>query len=104
MKNSILTKSILLAASLPLLAGCVVYERQPAVVVAQPAPQVEAQPVAPGPLTVWLWVPGAYEWRRGGWVWIPGRWARRPHPGAVWIGGGWVVRGHGRVWVGGHWQ
>ena len=29
MKKSILAKGLLIAASLPLLAGCVVYERQP---------------------------------------------------------------------------
>jgi hypothetical protein len=116
MKKSILTKSLLMAVGLPLLAGCVVYERQPAVVAAPPPgsqvvvtdetpppPQVEVIPVAPGPLTVWFWVPGAWEWR-GHWVWVGGRWAARPHPGAVWVHGGWGWRGHHRVWVEGHWR
>ena len=115
MKNSTLVKSILVAASLPWFAGCVVYERQPvtaapppgAVVVADPGPPppppAEIVTVAPGPLNVWFWAPGCWEWRDR-WVWTPGRWAMRPHPGAVWVRGGWVHRGHGRVWVESHWR
>jgi hypothetical protein len=125
MKKSILIKSLLITAALPLLAGCVVYERparpvtvvQPApppgapppaeVVVTQPeAPppvQVEVMPVAPGPLDLWLWVPGCWEWR-GHWVWAAGRWAPRPHPHAVWVAGHWGHRGQGYVWVGSRWR
>jgi len=102
MKTSTLTKSLLIAVSLPLLAGCVIYERQPAVVAAPP-PQVEVAPTPPGPLTVWFWIPGEWAWR-GRWVWVRGRWAARPHPGAVWVHGGWRGRGHNRVWVEGHWR
>jgi hypothetical protein len=117
MKNSVLAKSILIAASLPLLAGCVVYERQPRpygyapppgqVVVAEPPapppPQVEVVTVCPGPVDVWLWIPGCWEWQTH-WVWVAGRWASRPHPGAVWVTGVWVRHGHGHVWVAGHWR
>ena len=110
---------MLIAFSLPLLAGCVVQERQPVAVAAPPPPppggqvvvtdeappppQVEVVPAAPGPVTVWFWVPGAWEWR-GHWVWVGGRWAARPHPGAVWVHGGWGWHGHRRVWVEGHWR
>jgi hypothetical protein len=114
MKNSTLIKTALIAASLPLLAGCVerevVYRDRPApsgdVVVEDPAPpppQVEVIPVAPGPLDVWFWAPGSWEWR-GRWVWFGGHWGARPHPGAVWVHSGWGHRGHGRVWVGAHWR
>src|ERR1700733_2936544 len=113
MKKSILLKGLLIATSLPLLAGCV--ERE--VVYGQPAPPPNAVVVedAPGPPPAqveivplqpditFVWVPGAWEWR-GHWVWIGGRWSPPPHRGAVWIRGGWVVRGGGHVWVRGHWH
>jgi len=121
MKTSILTKSLLIAVGLPLLASCVVYERQPVaaapppgapppaeVVVTQPeappAPQVDVVTVAPGPLDLWFWVPGCWEWRGHGYVWVGGRWAPRPHPHAVWVAGHWAHRAHGYVWVGGRWR
>jgi hypothetical protein len=116
MKTSNLIKYALVGASLPLLAGCVerevVYRDRPAryqeeVVVTDPGPpppvQTEVITVAPGPLDVWFWAPGCWEWR-GHWVWAGGHWMARPHRGAVWVGSGWVVRGHGRVWVSGHWH
>jgi hypothetical protein len=115
MKKSVLIKSLLLAASLPLLAGCVINERPPVAVAsptadvvvtqpeAPPPPQADFMPAPPGPLTIWLWVPGCWEWR-GHWVWVGGCWAPRPHPHAVWVAGHWGPRGHGYVWVGGHWR
>ncbi|HEY5043204.1 MAG TPA: hypothetical protein VIK53_14515 [Verrucomicrobiae bacterium] len=114
MKKTILIKSVLIAASLPLLAGCVerevVYRQAPPPgtvtddeAPAPPPPQAEVITVAPGPLDLWLWVPGTWEWR-GRWVWTVGRWGARPHPGAVWVGPHWGVRGHRHVWVGGGWR
>jgi len=117
MKKSLLTKTLIIAAGLPLLAGCVV-ERQPrrVVVVQQPAPaaevvvespsepppaQVEVVPVAPDP--TFIWVRGAWEWR-GRWVWMGGHWGPRPHPRAVWAAGHWEHRPHGYVWVEGRWR
>jgi len=106
MKKTIVTRILPIIASLPLLAGCVVYER-PAPVVAEPppapAPQVEVIAPAPGPVAVWFWAPGEWVWR-GNWVWVGGHWAARPHPGAVWVRGGWGWHGRGRVWVGAHWR
>jgi hypothetical protein len=119
MKKSILKKTLIIAATLPMLAGCVVYERparpvavvQPApppggeVVVENPSepppPQVEVVPVAPDP--AFIWIGGAWEWRAG-WVWVGGHWGPRPHPGAVWVRGGWARHRHGYVWVGAHWR
>lgn len=66
-----------------------------------PAPQVEVQPVAPGP--DYAWTPGYWSWN-GRWVWVGGVWVVRPHPHAVWIGPRWVHRGHGYVWVRGRWR
>jgi hypothetical protein len=116
MKNSILIKSVIIVASVPLLAGCII-ERQPrrVVVVQQPAatgtvvvedpapppPQVEVIPVAPDP--AFIWIGGSWEWR-GRWVWAAGHWGPRPHPDAVWVHGGWDRRGGRRVWVESHWR
>jgi hypothetical protein len=123
MKNLILVKTVLIAAALPILAGCVerqvvyrdrpVYVQQPApvapppnaeVVVQQPTepplPQIEVRPVAPGP--AFIWIDGFWDWR-GRWVWVGGHWDR-PRPGAVWVRGGWEHRGHGYVWVGARWR
>src|ERR1700733_3481497 len=107
MKNSILMKTVIITAALPIFAGCVErqvvsrappnYSKQPPqaeVVVADPAPpplQVEVVPVAPDP--TFIWIGGSWEWR-GRWVWAGGHWGARPHPGAVWVRGGWVHRGH----------
>jgi len=103
MKKSLIKTSLLVALGLPLLAGCVVYER-PAPSYNNPPPaQYEVVPAAPGPLDVYVWIPGQWEWR-GGWVWIHGRWAARPYPGAVWVRSGWSWRGHHRVWVHGYWR
>ena len=109
MKKSLIKTSLLVALSLPLLAGCVVYERpappppQPVVDYNPPSPQYEVTPAAPGPMDVWIWIPGQWEWH-GNWVWARGRWAPRPHPGAVWIRSGWAWRGHHRVWIHGYWR
>jgi hypothetical protein len=118
MKNSMIVKSILMAATLPLLAGCVerevVYRQAPppgtppgAVVEdevpAPPPPQTDVITVAPGPLDLWFWIPGTWEWR-GRWVWVGGHWGARPHPGAVWIGPHWGLRGHRHVWIAGTWR
>jgi len=117
MKKSSLPKYLLIAASLPLFAGCVerevVYRDRPmpppgevAVVDQAPPPppvQVEVVPVCPGPAAVWFWAPGCWEWH-GHWAWVGGRWMARPHPGAMWVGAHWGVRGHHRVWVGGGWR
>ena len=113
MKKSFLVRPLLIAACLPLLASCVtrevVYRDRPApgVVVeeapAPPPPQTEVITVAPGPLALWFWTPGCWEWR-GHWVWVGGRWAHRPHHNAVWVGPHWGWHGHHRVWVGGGWR
>ena len=109
MKTSILLKTVLIAATLPLFAGCVtrvVYQPPPGAVVAPdptpPPDQVEAIPVAPDP--TFVWTGGEYVWRGGGWYWAPGHWRARPYGGAVWVHGGWGWRGHHRVWVRAHWN
>jgi hypothetical protein len=116
MKNSILVKTVLIAASLPLLAGCIV-ERQPrrAVVVQEPAATDEvivAQPSEPPPLRVevvpvapdptFIWIGGVWEWR-GRWVWARGHWDH-PHPHAVWARGHWEHRPNGYVWIHAGWH
>jgi hypothetical protein len=116
MKHSILIKTALVAASLPLFAGCVV-EPQPRrvdyvqqsppggeVVVEQPAEpppvQVEVRPAPPDP--TYVWIGGVWEWR-GSWVWIGGHWDR-PHPGRIWARGHWEHGQRGYVWIGAGWR
>lgn len=112
MKTSLFVKCALVGACLPLLAGCVerevVYRPPPGAVAteappAPPPPTAEVITAAPGPLAVWFWVPGCWDWH-GRWVWTVGHWAARPHPGAVWVGAHWGRRGHHRVWIGGGWR
>lgn len=115
MKNSTFIKTVLIATTLPLLAGCVerrvVYRDRPVyvepaseVVVETPAPpppQVEVITTSPDP--AFVWVGGEWAWR-GRWVWVGGHWGPRPHPNAVWVRGGWGPHGHGHVWISGHWR
>jgi hypothetical protein len=111
MKTFSIVRIFLAAACLPVLAGCVtrevIYRPGPGPVAeeapAPPAPQTEIVTVAPGPLAVWFWAPGCWEWR-GRWIWAPGHWIARPHPGAEWVGAHWGWRGHHRMWVGGGWR
>jgi hypothetical protein len=116
MNGSRLIKWAVIGACLPLFVGCVerqvVYRDRPVpgpapVVVeevpAPPPPQREVIAVAPGPLSVWFWAPGCWEWR-GRWVWTGGHWIARPHSGAVWVGAHWDRRGGHRVWVHGGWR
>ena len=98
-----------------LAAGCVVHERvvytpaQPAapggeIVVSGAPPNqgvVESVTVSPDPAI--LWIPGAWVWNAG-WVWEPGHYARRPHPGAVWIAPHYVYRGGRHYWARGYWR
>ena len=113
-KCSLAIKCLLIAACLPLFAGCakrhiVRHSYPPAeVIIAEnapppPLPQTEVITVAPGPLDTWLWIPGGWEWR-GRWIWVGGHWVARPHPGAVWVGPHFGFRGQTRVWFGGSWR
>jgi hypothetical protein len=100
MKTSIARKSVLLAAILPLFAGCVTSPPQDIAVSAPPPPQTELMPPSPEPDYVWL--VGEWDWHDH-WVWQPGRWAPLPHRGAVWVHGKWVYRDHQRTWEQAHW-
>jgi len=121
MKNPFPIKSLFIAAVLPLLAGCMsqapvdvapqvgtaddIYVGQPT----QPPPanQNDVIPVAPGPRTLWYFIPGHWEWR-GQYVWVPGHWRPRPTPGDIWLSGKWVEQNNQTnsvyVWQGGHWR
>jgi len=117
MKNSIPAKSLLMAASLLLLAGCTI-ERPVAVApqvapadgsslsqptTAPPADQKDVIPVCPGPRTLWYFIPGHWAWR-GQWAWVAGHWRTRPHPGDIWVAGKWVQQGNAYAWQKGHWR
>ena len=122
-RHSLLIRTLLVGALLPLMAGCVerqvVYRDRPVYVQApppatapgpvevvtseppMPPPQVEYITDAPGP--EYIWIGGSWEWR-GRWVWSSGRWGRPPHAGAVWGHGHWHNHGGGRVWVSAGWH
>ena len=59
---------------------------------APPAPIVE---YVPAPRVGWVWVPGAWEWRRHRHVWIGGHWVRA-HPGYYYAPSRWAE--HGGRW------
>ena len=117
MKNSILVKSLLIAAALPLLAGCT--STRPTSVapqvatadnvnVGQPAQppsanQKDVIPACPGSPALWYFIPGHWDWR-GQWVWVQGHWRTRPHPGDIWLPGKWVQQDNVYVWQKGHWR
>jgi len=117
MKNSIFVKILLVAAALPLLAGCKsprptnvapqvatadnVNVGQPAQ--APPENQKDVIPACPGAPPLWYFIPGHWDWR-GQWVWVPGHWRPRPHPGDIWIQGKWVQQDNVYVWQKGHWR
>jgi hypothetical protein len=123
MRKSILIKSLLIAASLPLLAGCIGERPDRTMTAVEPAPpsgappadlvvnrpeeppsaKAEAMPAPPGSLDLWVWIPGGWEWREH-WVWVAGRWAPRPHPHAIWVAGHWSRQEQGYAWVDGHWR
>jgi hypothetical protein len=116
MKNSILIKTVLIAAVLPLFAGCiiepqprrVVYVQQPPpggeVIVEQPSepPPPQYEVITPAPDPTFVWIGGRWEWR-GHWVWMHGHWDH-PHPGHVWVVGHWEPRSHGSVWISASWR
>jgi hypothetical protein len=117
MKTPAALKITLLAAALPLFGGCASApptQVQPQVGTAdnvylgaptQPPPenQQDVIPIAPGPRTLWWFIPGHWEWR-GSWAWVQGHWRTRPHPGDIWIRGEWVQQGGIYVWQRGHWR
>jgi hypothetical protein len=121
MKNSMLIKTVLIAAGLPLFAGCVerqvvyrdrpVYVQQPPpggeVVVEQPSEPPAAPPTAevitPAPDPTFIWIRGYYDYGPQGWIWIGGHWDR-PHPGARWAVGHWERHGRRSVWISAGWR
>jgi len=117
MKNSIPAKSLLMAVSLLLSAGCMV--KHPVAVAPQvapadgthvgqptqppPADREEVVPPPPGSAALWYFIPGQWDWR-GQWVWMTGHWRTRPHPGDIWLPGKWVQQGNVYVRQKGHWR
>jgi hypothetical protein len=98
-------RTLVLAAALVALAGCVIAE--PVVVSSPPPPppvRVEPVPGPPGPAHVWA--PGHWAWRgpRRGYVWVPGRYAVPVQPGWAWVPGYWAPGAGGWIWVEGHWR
>ena len=95
------TKSLVVAAMVPLFAGCVAGTTEDVAVSAPPPPRTELFPPSPEPDYVWL--AGGWRWHDH-WVWEPDRWAAPPRRGAVWVHGSWVKHGDHRVWVESHWM
>jgi hypothetical protein len=95
---------VLLAASVTLVASCVVAPPPGAVYVraAPPAYRVEVVGTAPGP--EYIWIRGYHRWDGVAYVWVPGRWERPTHAHALWVDGEWHHNSHGYYWVEGHWR
>jgi len=115
MKKLTLTRTLLVALGLPILAGCatpthtMVYS-QPAtrgetIIVQHPTepPPVPSENIPQPPDNDYIWVKGAWEWHGGRWVWVPGHW-EQPHPGQMYAPSHWEHTQNGYVWVPGHWQ
>jgi hypothetical protein len=106
MKKAIYTNVMLIAAGLMLFAGCMTEEPATTTETNADVPQqppVQAEVVPPQPDMTFIWTPGYWDWQDT-WVWVHGFWGPRPHPGAIWVRGGWVMRGDHRVWVHPHWR
>lgn len=98
-----------------LVSGCVVRERvvyrqaPPPAVVGQEVVVTEAPPapvvetVTVAPGPGVVWIGGGWVWR-GHWVWRPGHWARPPHPRAVWVPHRYEYRSGVHVFIGGGWR
>ena len=88
------------------LSGCAVPPDQGHVVdgmvmVAPPAPQVEAKPAPPRPDSVWIG--GYWNWVGGRHIWVSGHWTK-PRPGHHWVAYEWVRQGDGWRLRPGHWE
>jgi hypothetical protein len=123
MKIPTFTQIILIAAGLPLFAGCMskppvdvapqvatadgVYVGQPTQ--PPPADQKDIVPPPPGPAPQWWFIAGHWEWR-GQYMWVPGHWRTRPHSGDIWLPGKWLEQTNTTqqtnvyVWQSGHWR
>jgi hypothetical protein len=89
-----------------MLSGCAVPPDQGHIVdgvvmVAPPAPQVEAKPAPPQPDSVWIG--GYWNWVGGRHIWVSGHWTT-PHPGHHWVAYEWVRQGDGWRLRPGHWE
>jgi len=112
---SFLKSTLLVATGLLLVSGCVVRERvvyrqapPPAttgeeVVVTDAPPPPIVETVTLSPGPAFIWVGGGWVWR-GHWAWERGRWVRPPHPGAVWVPHHYEYRGGVHVFIRGGWR
>jgi hypothetical protein len=116
MKKLPLLKSILLiAAGSLLVTGCVTHERvvyrqapPPAaasgeVVVTEAPPPPVVETVTVSPGPSFIWIGGGWVWR-GHWVWEHGRWSHPPHPGAIWVAHRYEYRNGVHVFIRGGWR
>jgi len=117
MKSLPLLKSgLLIATGSLLLSGCVVRERTvyrqapppPAVatdevVVNEAPPTPIVETVMVAPGPGFVWIGGGWIWR-GHWVWEHGRWAHPPRAGVVWVPHRYEYRNGVHVFIRGGWR
>jgi hypothetical protein len=72
------------------------------VAIGPPAIPYYAQPVAPGPNSIWQ--PGYWAWDPvDGYYWVPGTWVQAPSIGLYWTPGYWGFNNGMYGWNGGYW-
>jgi hypothetical protein len=97
----LLSRGLLLAACAGIV-GCEAHAGYVWVAGPPPPPPAEVVIVNPGP--AYVWVPGYWNYSRGGYVWITGTWRRPPHRGSAWIQPRWERRERGWVYLRGYWR
>src|SRR4051794_8117707 len=88
----------LLATGLGLPTAALV--RAEVIVIAPPAPRVEA---VPAPRKGYVWAPGYWRWEGRHHVWVPGYYVRVQH-GRHWVPEHWEERGGRWYFRKGHWE
>ena len=109
---------LLLTGSL-LTSGCVIHKRaayrQPGahvvvtetigseIVVTEAPPPPVTEVITIAPDPHFVWVGGGWIWR-GHWVWERGHWERPPRMGALWVPHQYIYRGGKHIYVRGGWR
>jgi hypothetical protein len=93
---------VVVSGSILIESACAAPGGRMYVVVAPPAPIVEARVVAPEP--GYVWVAGYHRWDGRAYVWVPGTYMRPPRARAAWVPAHWERERRGWYFVEGHWR
>jgi hypothetical protein len=73
------------------------------IIAAEAPPPPVAEIITVSPDPHFVWVGGGWIWR-GHWVWERGHWEQPPRPAAVWVPHHYVYRGGNHIYVRGGWR